>query len=108
MVPVGSNFFLTDRQLFPVYNLGFAEIYSFQALQAQETFSPTKSLSERERGFEPPTSSLGRKHSATELLSRFGKLERRHFAYLGIFKTFSEKIKSGFSKLFCLAISTHL
>ncbi len=65
---VGSNFFLTDRQLFPTYNLGFTELYSSQPFQTQETLSPTKSLSERETGIEPAAFSLGRRHSTDELL----------------------------------------
>jgi site-specific DNA recombinase len=39
---VGSNFFLTDRRIVPEYNLGFAEIYSFQISQVQDTLSPIK------------------------------------------------------------------
>ena len=50
---VGSNFFLTDRQLFPSYNLGFAELQTQSSLQSPQMQSSEKSQSERDRGVEP-------------------------------------------------------
>ena len=50
---VGSNFFLTDRQLFPVYALGFAELHSGFSSPSLKTLASGKSLNERDRGVEP-------------------------------------------------------
>ena len=65
---VGSDFFLTDRQLFPAYNLGFAELHSRFLSPSPKPEVSGKSESERETGFAPATSSLARKHSTAELL----------------------------------------
>ena len=65
---VGSNFFLTDRQLFPSYNLGFAELHTQSLIQSPQTQASEKSHSERETGIEPAAFSLARRHSTDELL----------------------------------------
>ena len=50
---VGSNFLLTDLQLFPTFNLGFAELYSQSLLQSPRTQALEKSLSVTPAGVEP-------------------------------------------------------
>ncbi|MDP2637685.1 MAG: recombinase family protein [Candidatus Levybacteria bacterium] len=55
---VGSDFFLTDRQLFPVYNRGFAELYSGFSSPSPQLQASGKSHSERETGIGPAAFSL--------------------------------------------------
>ncbi len=50
---VGSNFFLTDRQLFPSYNLGFADLQTQSLVQSPQTQAFEKSQCERDTGVEP-------------------------------------------------------
>ena len=50
---VGSNFFLTDRQLSLNYNQGFAELCAFTPAQSQLSGSLQKSLSVPGTGVEP-------------------------------------------------------
>ena len=50
---VGSDFFLTDRQLVPTYNLGFASLQALPDLQNQFSETSGKSLSVTPPGVEP-------------------------------------------------------
>ena len=55
---VGSDFFLTDRQLIPTYNLGFATLQSLPDLQNQTLGTLKNSLSVSRPGIGPGTYSL--------------------------------------------------
>ena len=55
---VGSNFFLTDRQLVPTYNLGFDTLQALPDLQSQISGTSGKSPSVSRPGIEPGTYSL--------------------------------------------------
>ena len=55
---VGSDFFLTDLQLFPTYNLGFATLQTISDLQNQTLGTSKNSLSVSRPGIEPGTYSL--------------------------------------------------
>ena len=50
---IGSNYFLTNRQLGVVYNPGFSELNSASANQNLPPTCPPDSLSERDTGVEP-------------------------------------------------------
>ena len=50
---VGSNFFLTDRQFVPTYNLGFAALCATPSAQRKSHGLFSKTLSVSRQGFEP-------------------------------------------------------